>query len=102
MERTPTAFRERLDDELGRFLLRSFLSDEEEQIVRLLVDSPKKAAVLIDRTRIERSKFYVLSSNLGDRGIIRATSDGYELVSELVLKILEVSEQNREDSDNAA
>jgi hypothetical protein len=96
-ERTPTAFRQRYDEGFFEFLVAGFLSEEEQKIVRLLTDSPKKASVLIDRAKIERSRFYVLASNLGDRKVIRAVSDGYELTSDFVTKVLEIRERQEED-----
>lgn len=100
-ERTPLAFRQRHDEGIFEFLVSGFFSEEEEKIVRLLCDSPKKASLLYDRAKIERSRFYVLASNLGDRKVIRAVSDGYELTSDFVAKILEIRERSEEEESAA-
>ncbi len=78
------------------FLLRSFLSADERHIIRILAESPRKGSVLMDKSGVERSRFYTITACMVERGLICKTDDGYELASPLALRAVEVFERSEE------
>jgi hypothetical protein len=61
-------------------LLRSFLSEEEREIVDVLGDRAMKGSAIGNRLRLSKgSKARILFSNLRDRGVLFIGPDGYEV-----------------------
>jgi hypothetical protein len=98
-DRPPVLFQEAAEGGLMDYLVTAFLSEEEGRIVRLIAEAPRKASVLIERTKIERSRFYSLASNLNERGVIRTVSDGYELCDKRVLRVLGMAAEKAEEAE---
>jgi hypothetical protein len=92
-DRVPTAFRQQSDAGLFEFLLNCFLSPEEKVVVRVLAESARKGAVLMDKSGLERSRFYTITANMIERGLIRKTDDGYELCDPLAVRAVEIAEK---------
>jgi hypothetical protein len=85
-DKTPILVHQAIDGGMIDFLGLHFLSQDELKIIEVLFTGPAKGAVIMQRTKVERSKFYVLAANLSDRGLIRSVSDGYELADPLIRK----------------
>lgn len=66
--------------ELAPRLLAAMLSSDERRVVRLVAErGPIAPKAVVASAGVERSKCYVLLSELADRGIIADRGDGYEL-----------------------
>jgi hypothetical protein len=66
--------------ELAPRLMAALLSPDEFKILRTISDrGPLGAKQLIAATAIERSRCYVLLSELSQRGVLRESLDGYEV-----------------------
>lgn|SRR5262245_17584404 len=77
-------------------LLRVLLSEDERKILSVLADSaPVKAATVQERSKVEKSRFWVLWSNLQFRGFIADAErgEGYTLAIGWIREVLGQEEE---------
>jgi hypothetical protein len=95
-EGIPTSYRHRSEEGLMDFLLRHFASEEECLMLFHLCQKPMKGSSLADKSGLERSRFYTITANMIERGLIRKTDDGYEVCDPMMAKVLDIKRERKE------